>query len=475
MAALAPPHAGAAARDGVASVTAAEAASAHAPGVVIVKLRAEGPHAVDACAEDAWRAGRPLAGATADRSDSLDRLQQQPRRARACARCSGAPTAALRRAAPAAARAPARAARARAAAPEQRGAPGSEPRLPRAARARRRCRGRRRGYRADPHVEWAQPDLPHAGGLRPRRSLLPLLGLLGAALRGSVGARAHPRAGGLGPTRRARAAVVAVVDTGLDYEHPDIADNVWVNPGEDLDGNGRADDADRNGIDDDGNGFIDDLIGFDFHNSVDADGDGDFDDPEDVSDADPFDDNGHGTHVAGTSAAVGDNGIGIIGVAPRAQLMALKGFPARSARGSLRGSRARWSTPRENGADVINTSWCCSEPLPVQPADRRGGAATPRARQRRRGLRRQQRRRRRLLQPREAARDDRRGRDERGRLALAVFSSVGFLRRRRGAGRGTQRRRRSLLEPRDPLAARRPAHRSALQPHLRGRATRTCA
>ena len=67
---------------------------------------------------------------------------------------------------------------------------------------------------------------------------------------------------------------MAGVDTGLDYQHPDMAENGWGNPGEDLNGNGRVDPDEWNGIDDDGNGFIDDLRGFDFADSVDGDADG---------------------------------------------------------------------------------------------------------------------------------------------------------------------------------------------------------
>ena len=83
--------------------------------------------------------------------------------------------------------------------------------------------------------------------------------------------------------------LVAVIDTGIDYTHPDLAANIWTNPGEIA----------GNGVDDDGNGFVDDVHGYDFAND----------------DGDPMDDHGHGTHVAGTIAAVGNNGIGVAGVA----------------------------------------------------------------------------------------------------------------------------------------------------------------
>ena len=92
--------------------------------------------------------------------------------------------------------------------------------------------------------------------------------------------------------------VVADIDTGLRYTHEDIAPNAWKNPGE----------IPNNGIDDDGNGFVDDYYGYDFF----------------YNDSDPLDENGHGTHTAGTIGATGNNGIGVSGVNWNVKLMAIK-------------------------------------------------------------------------------------------------------------------------------------------------------
>ncbi len=128
----------------------------------------------------------------------------------------------------------------------------------------------------------------------------------------------------------ARAVLVAVVDTGLDYFHPDLAANVWVNPGE-IPGNGR---------DDDGNGYVDDVHGYDFVSD----------------DSHPMDDHTHGTHVAGIIGAVGDNRIGVAGVCWQARLMALKAFDDRG-EGTVAAVVEAIHYAVAHGARVLNASW----------------------------------------------------------------------------------------------------------------------
>lgn len=128
----------------------------------------------------------------------------------------------------------------------------------------------------------------------------------------------------------ATATTVAVIDTGVDYTHPDLAANMWRNPGEIPD----------NGIDDDNNGFVDDVHGWDFANNDNL----------------PMDDNGHGTHVAGTIAAVGNNGQGIVGVAWNARIMALK-FLSQDGNGFTSDAIDSLLYAVDNGAKVSNNSW----------------------------------------------------------------------------------------------------------------------
>ncbi len=93
---------------------------------------------------------------------------------------------------------------------------------------------------------------------------------------------------------------MAVIDTGVDYYHEDLAGNIWTNENE----------IPNNGIDDDVNGYVDDYYGYDFLYNF----------------SDPMDYNSHGTHCSGTIAAMGNNGIGITGVSWQTKIMAVLRF-----------------------------------------------------------------------------------------------------------------------------------------------------
>ncbi len=129
--------------------------------------------------------------------------------------------------------------------------------------------------------------------------------------------------------------IVGVIDTGIQYNHPDLAANVWNNPGEIA----------GNGIDDDGNGYIDDRYGI---NAI-------------TNSGNPWDDNGHGTHVAGTIGAVGNNGIGTTGVAWNVKLISCK-FLSSSGSGSTSDALKcinYFKTLQQRGTKLIlsNNSW----------------------------------------------------------------------------------------------------------------------
>jgi subtilisin family serine protease len=137
-----------------------------------------------------------------------------------------------------------------------------------------------------------------------------------------------------GVTTGSPGVVVGVLDSGVDFSHPDLAGAMWVNPPESCDA------CRTNGVDDDGNGYVDDWRGWDFANN----------------DNNPFDDNGHGTHVAGTIGAVGDNGVGITGVNQQVRLMGLK-FIGANGEGTAADAVRAILYAAANGAHVTNNSY----------------------------------------------------------------------------------------------------------------------
>lgn len=134
--------------------------------------------------------------------------------------------------------------------------------------------------------------------------------------------------------------IIAIVDTGVDWEHPDLNANIWINPNE----------IEGNGVDDDNNGFVDDIRGWDFGG---LDGTADNNPKEDASD--------HGTHVAGLASAVTDNSIGIASIGFNCKLMAVK-----TSRNDVRDENNNAliysgyegiKYAADNGAKIINCSW----------------------------------------------------------------------------------------------------------------------
>ena len=128
-------------------------------------------------------------------------------------------------------------------------------------------------------------------------------------------------------------ATTAVIDSGIDMSHPDLATQIWANPGET--GGGRE----TNGRDDDGNGLVDDWRGWDF-----VEGDNS-----------PQDQNGHGTHVSGTIAAAGNNGTGVTGVSYGSHVMPLRVLDANGS-GTVAGLISAYHYAAAKGARVVNVS-----------------------------------------------------------------------------------------------------------------------
>lgn len=128
--------------------------------------------------------------------------------------------------------------------------------------------------------------------------------------------------------------IVAVIDTGVDYTHEDLKGNMWTN---------EAEFKGSPGVDDDGNGIIDDIYGASFVDAAKPTGN-------------PLDDHGHGSHCSGTIGAIGDDGKGIVGVAWNVRIMGVK-FLSASGSGSLDGALKSIDYATRMGAKILSNSW----------------------------------------------------------------------------------------------------------------------
>ncbi|MHC4797210.1 MAG: S8 family peptidase, partial [Planctomycetota bacterium] len=201
---------------------------------------------------------------------------------------------------------------------------------------------------ADPAVEWAEPNYYRYTQLYPNDPYyvsqwhLPKIGA--------------PSAWDTIPG--ARDAIIAIIDSGVQWDHPDLMNNIWINPGEDHDPLGVIGPEDFDGVDDDQNGYVDDIRGWDFV-SVAA---GEVYQGEDPGppDNDPMDVLGHGTHVYGIVGAVGNNGVGVTGICWDINLMPVRaGYKDYVGRGVLQISDVVNALvyAADNGAHIVNMSF----------------------------------------------------------------------------------------------------------------------
>ena len=199
-------------------------------------------------------------------------------------------------------------------------------------------------YRQDPAVEYAEPNYIYELAGIPNDTLFSQLwglhntGQTVRGVTGTAGADIHA-AEAWDITTGSSNVIIAVIDTGIAYDHPDLAPNMWTNPGE----------IPNDGIDNDGNGYVDDYYGYDFSNND--------SDPMDVVHF-PTGMLGHGTGLSGTMAAAGNNSLGITGVMRTAKLMALKaGSAVAFEHVTASGFIPAGNYAIANGARVINASF----------------------------------------------------------------------------------------------------------------------
>src|SRR5439155_7881105 len=191
-------------------------------------------------------------------------------------------------------------------------------------------------YHRNSHVEYAEPNYIVSALVSPNDpSFSSLWGLLNTGQSGGTPGADIDATRAWDLTTGSNSVVVGVIDTGVDYTHPDLASNIWSNTA----------DCNTNGVDDDGNGYVDDCHGIDTINNR----------------SDPMDDNNHGTHVAGTIGAVGNNAVGVVGVNWNVSIMACK-FLNASGQGTVAGAIGCLNyvaIMKDRGVNVVatNNSW----------------------------------------------------------------------------------------------------------------------
>lgn len=218
-------------------------------------------------------------------------------------------------------------------------------------------------WRRQPGVEYAHPnytlEVHHGSTASPPRAapnaLVDSLDHLDV-----IGARAA------WTLTRGRADVrIGVVDTGFFLDHPDLRDQFWVNEAEDLNDNGRLDPADLNGVDDDGNGLVDDVIGYDFVDRASPVQEGEYQTRDPDPGADPKGGGSdHGTAVAGVAAGAVGGADGVNGVAPGAKVVALRAFGG-DGFGQSDDIAAAIVYGASMGVDVLNLSFGRNRAVPV--------------------------------------------------------------------------------------------------------------